>query len=69
LASLKLCSFEDAWKMISLNPAIATKIDKTKGSITEGKDADFLVLNSLSGNLHDIHAVFIKGKEKLKYND
>lgn len=69
LASLKLCSFEDAWKMISLNPAIATKIDKTKGSIKEGKDADFLVLDSLSGNLHDIHAVFIKGKEKLKYND
>lgn len=68
LVSLGLCSFEDAWKKISLNPAIATNIEDKKGSIKEGKDADFLILDSLNGKLHDIDAVFVRGKEKLKYN-
>ncbi len=34
---------EDAWKMVTLNPAILLHLDKTMGSIKTGKDADIVL--------------------------
>lgn len=36
-------SEEDAWKMVTLNPAILLHIDDRMGSIKEGKDADIVI--------------------------
>lgn len=36
-------SEEDAWKMVTLNPAILLHIDNRMGSIKEGKDADIVI--------------------------
>lgn len=36
-------SEEDAWKMITLNPAILLHLDERMGSIKEGKDADIVI--------------------------
>jgi len=48
----------DAWKMAALTPARIINADKKKGSIKQGKDADFLLLNN---NL-DICCVYTSGK-------
>ena len=44
-------------KMMTLNPAKLLKIDKHKGSIAEGKDADLLIF----GEDIDINMVMVKG--------
>ena len=36
-------SEEDAWKMVTLNPAILLHLDDRMGSIKEGKDADIVI--------------------------
>lgn len=36
-------SQEDAWKMVTLNPAILLHLDDRMGSIKEGKDADIVI--------------------------
>ncbi|MFT4525543.1 MAG: adenine deaminase, partial [Bacteroidia bacterium] len=36
-------SEEDAWKMVTLNPAKMLKLDKRMGSIKVGKDADVVL--------------------------
>jgi imidazolonepropionase-like amidohydrolase len=36
---------EEAWKLITLNPAIALHLDNKMGSIKAGKDADIVVWN------------------------
>ena len=36
-------SEEDAWKMVTLNPAILLHLDNRMGSIKEGKDADIVI--------------------------
>lgn len=43
--SIKYCgmSEEDAWKMVTLNPAKLLHIDQTTGSILPGKDADLVL--------------------------
>jgi len=38
-------SQEDALKLVTINPAIQLRIDKYVGSLTVGKDADFVVWN------------------------
>jgi cytosine/adenosine deaminase-related metal-dependent hydrolase len=37
---------EDAWKMVTLNPAIALHLDNKMGSIKIGKDADIVMWNA-----------------------
>jgi N-acetylglucosamine-6-phosphate deacetylase len=49
---------EKAVQMASLNPAKLLGIDKSRGSLSKGKDADFIVLDD---NL-EVQATFIKGK-------
>lgn len=39
------CKLEDAIRMASFNPARTLKMEKRKGSIAEGKDADLVVMN------------------------
>lgn len=67
IVSLELESLDKAWKRISLYPAKAVGMDDKIGSIKDGKNADFLVLESLKGELNDIKQVYIQGKERLKF--
>ena len=67
LVSLGLCDFKEAWDKVSLNPAKAALIDTHKGSLEKGKDADFLVLNSLEGTMESLESVYIHGCEKVHY--
>ena len=67
LVSLGLCDFKEAWEKVSLNPAKAALIDSHKGSLSEGKDADFLVLNSLDGAMESLESVYINGCQKVHY--
>lgn len=39
-------SEEDAWKMVTLNPAKMLRIDQRTGSISNGKDADLVLWNN-----------------------
>lgn len=55
---------EKAVQMASLNPAKLLGIDDKKGSLAEGKDADFIVLNSEL----EVMATYIKGKNVYKRN-
>lgn len=45
--SVKYCDMpeEEALKMVTINPAIQLKIDQKVGSVTEGKQADFVLWN------------------------
>jgi alpha-D-ribose 1-methylphosphonate 5-triphosphate diphosphatase len=65
IESLKLESLEDAWKRVSLYPAKAVGMDNKIGSICDNKDADFIVLNSLNGELNTLKRVVVKGDSKL----
>lgn len=67
IESLGLESLEEAWKRVSLYPAKAVNIHNKTGSIKDGKNADFIVLNSLKGELNSIQRVVISGEEKLKF--
>lgn len=67
IESLGLENLDDAWKRVSLYPAQAVGLEDKIGSIKDKKEADFLVLDSLSGELNSIQKVFIQGKEQLKF--
>jgi alpha-D-ribose 1-methylphosphonate 5-triphosphate diphosphatase len=41
-------------------------MDNKIGSIKDEKEADFLVLDSLQGELNSIKKVYIQGEERLK---
>jgi alpha-D-ribose 1-methylphosphonate 5-triphosphate diphosphatase len=62
LAAVKMLSLHDAVNMISLNPANAVNLGKSKGSIEEGKDADMLLVDG-SFEVPVIETVFVKGRE------
>ncbi len=66
IESLELENLEEAWKRISLFPAKAVGMDNKIGSIKDEKEADFLVLDSLQGELNSIKKVYIQGEERLK---
>ncbi|MDX1350903.1 MAG: amidohydrolase family protein [Putridiphycobacter sp.] len=56
-------SEEDAWKMVTLNPAILLHVDDRMGSLKEGKDADIVIWsdNPLSITAK-VEKTFIDGK-------
>ena len=56
-------SEEEAWKMVTLNPAILLHVDDRMGSIKEGKDADIVIWsdNPLSIKAK-VEKTFIEGK-------
>jgi N-acetylglucosamine-6-phosphate deacetylase len=51
-------SLADAVKMASLNPARVIGMDKTKGSLESGKDADIIVFDDVI----NVQLTFVKGK-------
>jgi N-acetylglucosamine-6-phosphate deacetylase len=51
---------EDAVKMVTINPAKVIGIDKCKGSIQQGKDADLVVIN----DRFEVVYTFVKGKQR-----
>jgi N-acetylglucosamine-6-phosphate deacetylase len=55
-------SLSTVWEMASLTPARILGIDRIKGSLEVGKDADFLVLDK---NL-DVHDVYLNGERVKK---
>ena len=44
---------------LTINPARQAGVDESKGSITQGKDADFVVLDDKC----EVTATFVKGKK------
>jgi len=55
-------SVGDAVKYVTINPAKVLQIEKRKGCIKEGYDADILLLD----NNYDIDTVFMKGKTMMR---
>jgi imidazolonepropionase-like amidohydrolase len=55
-------SEEDAWKMVTLNPAKLLQLDKQMGSLKEGKDADIVIwsTNPLSIDAR-VESTFVDG--------
>jgi alpha-D-ribose 1-methylphosphonate 5-triphosphate diphosphatase len=61
LAEKSIMSFEQAWEMVSGNPARAAGLAERKGRIQVGYDADLLLLDSLDGSPLSIRSVFTMG--------
>jgi N-acetylglucosamine-6-phosphate deacetylase len=57
-------TLQDSVKMVSTNPARVIKVDASKGSIEEGKDADLTILNREDLS---VHATVVNGR--VAYND
>ena len=62
LAELGLLELPQAWQLVSTNPATAVGLEKRKGRIAPGMDADMLLLSSLTGLAGDIRAVIRGGR-------
>ena len=62
--NMDLC---EMFKLITINPAKAVKIDNIRGSIKEGKKADILIIEKLE-ELPVITSVFVDGKLMSKIN-
>ncbi len=62
--NMDLC---EMFKLITINPAKAVKIDNILGSIKEGKKADILIIEKLE-ELPVITSVFVDGKLMSKIN-
>lgn len=58
----------DMMKLVTLNPAKAVKMDYEIGSIREGKKADMLIIENISGDFPVITGVFVDGKLIQKTN-
>lgn len=55
-------SEEDAWKMVTLNPAILLHLDDRMGSIKEGKDADIVIWSDNPLSIHaKVEQTFVDG--------
>ena len=50
------------FRLVTVNPAKAVRMDQEIGSITEGKKADLLVVNKIEDNFPVITSVFVDGK-------
>ena len=56
-------SEEDAWKMVTLNPAKLLDLDHRMGSIKEGKDADIVIWNNNPLSIYaKVEKTYIDGK-------
>lgn len=60
-----LCSFSQAWKLVSSEPAKALGIAGNTGAIAEGMDADLLLMDHLDGNPLSLRGVWVKGRRVL----
>ena len=56
-------SEEDAWKMVTLNPAKLLHLDDRMGSIKEGKDADIVIWSNNPLSIYaKVEKTYIDGK-------
>lgn len=60
-----LCSFAQAWSLVSTEPAKALGIADKTGAIAQGMDADLLLLDSLDGSPLSLRGVWVKGRQVL----
>lgn len=58
----------EMFKLVTLNPAKAIKLDHELGSIREGKTADLLIIEKIEPNFPVITAVFVDGRLIQKTN-
>ncbi|MEE4244722.1 MAG: amidohydrolase family protein, partial [Kangiellaceae bacterium] len=64
--SINYCdmSQEDAIKMVTINPAIQLKVEKYTGSLTKGKDADFVIWNANPLSIYaKVEQTWVDGKK------
>jgi hypothetical protein len=62
-------SKEDAWKMITLNPAKLLKLDKKMGSLKVGKDADIVIWSDEPLSIYaKVESTFIDGRLLFDHN-
>ena len=50
------------FRLVTLNPAVAVKMDREIGSIVPGKKADVLIINKIEGDFPVITCVMVDGK-------
>lgn len=67
LVEMGIMPFEKAWKLVSTYPAASAGIGENKGKISEGFDADFLLIEKDNSHLNSIKSIYIKGKEVARY--
>ncbi len=71
IAEKKYKSFEDAWRMVSTNPAKAVGLEN-KGEIAVGKDADIILVRDKEGDSHgllsDILVTMVEGRKVMDQN-
>ncbi|MGG0718039.1 phosphonate metabolism protein PhnM [Robertmurraya massiliosenegalensis] len=58
----------DMIRLVTINPAKAVKMDHDIGSVREGKKADLLIIEKISGDFPVITSVFVDGKLIQKTN-
>lgn len=58
----------DMFRLVTINPARAVKMEKEIGSIREGKKADLLIIEKIEPNYPVITAAFVDGKLALRTN-
>jgi hypothetical protein len=62
-------SKEDAWKMITLNPAKLLKLDKKMGSLKVGKDADIVIWSDEPLSIYaKVESTFVDGRLLFDHN-
>lgn len=61
-------SLQQAWELVSSNPATAIGLGKRKGKIAPGFDADFLLIRPNNSLPSSIASVYIRGKEVARYS-
>ena len=49
------------FRLVTLNPAVAVKMDREIGSIVPGKKADVLIINKIEGDFPVITCVMLGG--------
>ncbi len=50
------------FRLVTINPAVAVKMDREIGSIVPGKKADVLIINKIEGDFPVITCVMVDGK-------
>jgi phosphonate metabolism protein PhnM len=58
----------DMFRLVTINPAIAVRMEKEIGSIREGKKADLLIIEKIEHNYPVITTAFVDGKLALRTN-
>ena len=62
LAELEILRLEDAYRLVSRNPAKAVGLSDKKGKLAAGMDADLLIMRELKGHVSNLDLVMIAGQ-------